>query len=60
MTNTEASINWQTRIIRQGWQCPVCEHVYSPDTAVCFYCPLHPKSAVTTKSEDRKEQADDE
>lgn len=23
---------------RQGWQCPLCKRVYSPDTSMCFYC----------------------
>ena len=23
---------------RQGWQCPVCGRVYSPDTMQCPYC----------------------
>jgi hypothetical protein len=22
----------------QGWQCPICGRVYSPVTAMCFYC----------------------
>ena len=24
--------------VRQGWQCPICKRVYSPDTHKCFYC----------------------
>lgn len=24
--------------IRQGWECPKCGRVYSPDTAMCLYC----------------------
>lgn len=23
---------------QQGWQCPICKHVYSPTTPMCFYC----------------------
>ena len=23
---------------RQGWQCPVCGRVYSPDIMQCLYC----------------------
>lgn len=23
---------------RQGWQCPCCGRVYSPDTPMCWYC----------------------
>ena len=22
----------------QGWQCPVCKRVYSPDTTMCLFC----------------------
>mgnify|MGYP003292973869 CR=1 FL=1 len=22
----------------QGWQCPVCKRVYSPNTTMCLYC----------------------
>lgn len=24
--------------VPQGWQCPVCKRVYSPDTSMCAYC----------------------
>ena len=24
---------------QQGWECPKCQHVYSPAVAVCMYCP---------------------
>ena len=24
--------------IPQGWRCPICKRVYSPLTAMCFYC----------------------
>lgn len=23
---------------QQGWQCPICKRVYSPTTAMCYYC----------------------
>ncbi len=23
---------------QQGWQCPICKRVYSPMTAMCYYC----------------------
>lgn len=23
---------------QQGWQCPICKRVYSPHTAMCYYC----------------------
>lgn len=23
---------------QQGWQCPICRRVYSPLTAMCYYC----------------------
>lgn len=29
---------WQPNFIRQGWQCPCCGRVYSPDTTMCLYC----------------------
>ncbi len=24
----------------QGWECPKCQHIYSPSVAVCFNCPI--------------------
>ena len=24
--------------IPQGWQCPICKRVYSPNTSMCLYC----------------------
>lgn len=33
-------------IASQGWQCPICKTVYSPNTPVCFYC--NPNSTRTT------------
>lgn len=28
----------QNILVRQGWQCPICHRVYSPDTIMCYYC----------------------
>ena len=25
--------------VRQGWQCPICEKVYAPQTPMCLFCP---------------------
>ena len=25
-------------MINQGWQCPVCEHVYAPHVSMCKFC----------------------
>ena len=33
--------------VQQGWQCPVCHRIYSPMTAMCFYCGS--QETVTTK-----------
>lgn len=33
---------------RQGWECPKCGRVYSPDTPMCWYCGDESKSTVTT------------
>ena len=24
--------------VNKGWQCPICERVYSPSTPICFSC----------------------
>lgn len=24
--------------VNKGWQCPICERVYSPSTSICFSC----------------------
>lgn len=34
--------------IQQGWQCPVCQHVYSPTTPMCYHCP--PKATAQTST----------
>ena len=28
---------------QKGWQCPVCKHVFSPTTPMCYFCPGKPK-----------------
>ena len=30
--------DYQKILPQQGWQCPICRRVYSPTTAMCFYC----------------------
>jgi uncharacterized OB-fold protein len=32
----------------QGWQCPVCLHVYAPSVAICAYCPIKAEVNTTT------------
>ena len=29
---------FEPKIIPMGWQCPVCNRVYSPTTSMCYYC----------------------
>ena len=24
--------------VRQGWQCPICKRVFSPQTFMCYFC----------------------
>lgn len=24
--------------VQQGWQCPICNRVYAPNTPMCYYC----------------------
>lgn len=36
---------------RQGWQCPICGRVYSPDTSMCWYCDKGTTVDSTPKSE---------
>jgi hypothetical protein len=42
---------------QQGWQCPLCQRVYSPTTPTCFTCP--PK-VVTTSTPPKREPLSDE
>lgn len=32
----------------EGWRCPVCGHVYSPTTPMCFYCSNKEGTVQTT------------
>jgi len=32
----------------QGWQCPICRRVYSPNTPWCFYCGNETYTTSTT------------
>lgn len=32
----------------QGWQCPVCKHVYSPTIPMCWYCGGNQTTTVST------------
>ena len=34
--------------VRQGWQCPICKRVYSPDTSMCAYCGGEQQTFATT------------
>ena len=38
-------------IAQQGWQCPICKRVYSPQTMMCFYCGGECKTTTTTAFE---------
>lgn len=33
---------------QQGWQCPLCGRVYSPNTMMCLYCGNGKESASTS------------
>lgn len=33
---------------RQGWICPKCMRVYSPDTPMCLYCGQNTNTTSTT------------
>ena len=33
---------------RQGWQCPICKRVYSPDTQWCYFCGGKSTNTVTS------------
>jgi len=32
--------------LQQGWQCPVCKHVYAPSVAMCTRCPAQPAAGT--------------
>ena len=38
----------------QGWICPVCKHVYSPNTTMCMYCGNR-NVVITNTTEPKKE-----
>jgi hypothetical protein len=40
--------NWPQGLVAQGWQCPICLHVYSPTTSMCSYCPASAKVSSDT------------
>ena len=42
--------------VQQGWQCPMCQHVYSPTTPMCYYCPPKTTVQTTTEKEELTEQ----
>ena len=35
---------------QQGWQCLICQRIYSPTTPCCFSCP--PKTVTTTDTDE--------
>lgn len=37
-TETNFTIDDNYTFARQGWQCPICRRVYSPDTMMCPFC----------------------
>lgn len=37
--------------IQQGWQCPKCDRIYSPNSGMCFYCMPKPRNPVDFDSE---------
>jgi uncharacterized OB-fold protein len=36
--------------VPQGWECPKCKRVYSPQTMMCIACPQYTKSETTTNT----------
>ena len=41
-------MNYEVSSIQQGWQCPICKRVYSPNTMMCFYCGGECKTGIST------------
>lgn len=42
-------MDWdRINFVRQGWQCPVCRRVYSPDTPMCYSCSNYETITTTT------------
>ena len=42
---------------RQGWQCPICGKIYSPDTSMCLDCIKGTTVDSTPKSEQPERKA---
>lgn len=38
--------------VQQGWQCPICNRVYSPTTMMCMYCGNTEYKTTTTSTDD--------
>lgn len=36
--------------IQQGWQCPICNRIYSPQTSICLYCNKERSTFASTKT----------
>lgn len=47
INTTGGSFYWQQAPVPQGWQCPVCQRVFSPTTAMCLNCPPRAESTAT-------------
>lgn len=43
---------YEDKFIQQGWQCPICGRVYSPSTAMCYYCGDSHSYVNTTSTSD--------
>ena len=41
---------YQTSFIPQGWECPKCKRVYSPNTIMCSHCPENTTFSVGTST----------
>ena len=44
----------------QGWQCPVCRRVYSPNTPWCYFCGNEQITTTTTTTIDINKNPIDE
>jgi len=36
--------------VQQGWQCPICNRVYSPFTMMCYYCGADMRTEAESKA----------
>lgn len=34
----KSNTNSYEKPVQAGWQCPICNRVYSPMTPMCYYC----------------------